>query len=51
VRHPSQGYRLDGPLKLRVARELGTEQERFDFVTELLQTLAPRGTGAVSSPA
>ena len=32
-------YRLEGPLKLRVTRQLGTEASRFEFATDLLKRL------------
>jgi transcription-repair coupling factor (superfamily II helicase) len=35
-------YRLDGPLRLRIARELDDETERFEFASGLLAMLAPR---------
>ena len=40
----SREYRLDGPLKLRVSRELDDETERFDFVTTLLARLMPQAS-------
>ncbi len=57
IQDRSRGYRLDGPLKLRVSRELDEENERFDFVTALLEKLetapvpaAPTPTGDSSTP-
>ena len=41
IQDKSREYRLDGPLKLRVARDLDEETERFDFVTGLLARLMP----------
>jgi transcription-repair coupling factor (superfamily II helicase) len=37
-------YRLEGPLKLRVSRQLPTENARFEFAADLLRRLgeAPR---------
>lgn len=35
----SREYRLDGPLKLRVSRDLEEEDERFDFAGSLLSRL------------
>jgi len=32
-------YRLEGPLKLRIARALAEESKRFDFAAELLRRL------------
>jgi transcription-repair coupling factor (superfamily II helicase) len=37
----SRDYKLEGALKLRVSRELDDEAERYEFVTSLLQRLAP----------
>ena len=37
----SRDYRLEGPLKLRVARGLDEQTERYAFVEELLRKLAP----------
>jgi transcription-repair coupling factor (superfamily II helicase) len=42
IQDRSREYRLEGPLKLRVARPLEDEQERYEFVSELLRKL---GTG------
>ncbi|MFO1509276.1 MAG: transcription-repair coupling factor [Steroidobacteraceae bacterium] len=39
IQDGSREYRLDGPLKLRVARDLEEEDERFDFASELLARL------------
>jgi len=39
VQDRSREYRLDGPLKLRVARDLDEEDERFDFAATLLSRL------------
>jgi transcription-repair coupling factor (superfamily II helicase) len=39
IQDGSRDYRLDGPLKLRVARDLEEEDERFDFASELLARL------------
>ena len=36
----SCAYKLDGPLKLRVATDLDDDNERHEFVSELLQRLA-----------
>ena len=44
----SREYRMDGPLKLRISRELEDEAERFEFVGQLLRRLAPTGTGAAT---
>ncbi len=41
VQDKSRDYRLDGPLKLRVSRDLDEEVERFDFVKDLLTQLMP----------
>jgi transcription-repair coupling factor (superfamily II helicase) len=46
-------YRLEGSLKLRVARQVPTEEARFEFAGELLKRLAekpktaekPKGAG------
>jgi len=37
----SREYKLEGPLKLRISRELDDEAERYEFVASLLQRLAP----------
>ena len=39
IQDRTRDYRLDGPLKLRIARELEDETQRFSFVTELLGRL------------
>jgi transcription-repair coupling factor (superfamily II helicase) len=39
VQRGAREYRLDGPLKLRVSRELPTENARFEFAAELLKRL------------
>ena len=39
IQDRSREYKLEGPLKLRVSRDLDDELERFDFVTALLQRL------------
>lgn len=39
VQDRSREYRLEGPLKLRVSRELDDEAERYEFVTLLLGKL------------
>ena len=41
IQDRSREYRLEGPLKLRVSRDLEDEAERFEFVSGLLQKLAP----------
>ena len=41
IQDPSRDYRLDGPLKLRVSMELDDENERFEFVSDLLRRLTP----------
>jgi len=38
----SRAYKLDGPLKLRVSRDLEDEQERHEFVVKLLQGLSAK---------
>jgi transcription-repair coupling factor (superfamily II helicase) len=43
VQKGARTYRLDGPLKLRVSRDLPSESARFEFAAELLQRL---GEGA-----
>jgi len=40
IQDRSREYRLEGPLKLRVSRELDDEAERYEFVSGLLQKLA-----------
>jgi len=44
IQKHSREYRLEGPLKLRVTRQLATELSRFEFAGELLRRLgeAPR---------
>jgi transcription-repair coupling factor (superfamily II helicase) len=39
VQRGAREYRLEGPLKLRVSRELPTENARFEFAAELLRRL------------
>ncbi len=39
VQDKSREFRLDGPLKLRVSRDLEEEDERFDFAASLLARL------------
>jgi len=39
VQNHSREYRLEGPLKLRVSRDLGDEVERYNFVRLLLDKL------------
>ncbi|MGE3667368.1 MAG: transcription-repair coupling factor, partial [Steroidobacteraceae bacterium] len=39
IQDKSREYRLDGPLKLRVSRDLEEEDERFDFAGHLLARL------------
>ena len=39
VQDKSRDFRLEGPLKLRVSRELDEEEERFDFAGQLLSRL------------
>jgi transcription-repair coupling factor (superfamily II helicase) len=46
IQRHSREYRLEGPLKLRVARALATEARRFEFAAELMQALAPNAKGA-----
>jgi transcription-repair coupling factor (superfamily II helicase) len=40
IQQGARAYRLEGPLKLRIARALPTENERFEFAAELLRRLA-----------
>jgi transcription-repair coupling factor (superfamily II helicase) len=44
IQRQAREYRLDGPLKLRVTRQLATESQRFEYAAELLKRLgeAPR---------
>ncbi|MBV6423889.1 MAG: Transcription-repair-coupling factor [Steroidobacteraceae bacterium] len=39
VQDSSREYRLDGPLKLRISRDLDEEDERFEFAGQLLARL------------
>jgi hypothetical protein len=39
VQKGAREYRLDGPLRLRVARQLPAESARFEFAAELLRRL------------
>jgi transcription-repair coupling factor (superfamily II helicase) len=39
IQQPNREYRLDGPLKLRVARDLDEDAERFAYASELLRKL------------
>lgn len=45
IQDRSREYKLEGPLKLRVSRDLDDELERFDFVTALLQRLTSNRVG------
>ena len=45
IQDRSREYKLEGPLKLRVSRDLDDELERFDFVTALLQRLTSNRLG------
>ena len=40
IQDRSRDYKLEGPLKLRVSRDLEDEIERYEFVTKLLQGLS-----------
>jgi transcription-repair coupling factor (superfamily II helicase) len=40
IQDRSREYRLDGPLRLRVSREIDDDAERFEFVADLLKRLA-----------
>ncbi|MFM7432504.1 MAG: TRCF domain-containing protein, partial [Gammaproteobacteria bacterium] len=40
IQDRSREYRLEGPLKLRISRDLDAEAERYEFVSGLLQKLA-----------
>jgi len=44
IQRSSREFRLEGPLKLRVSRQLASEAARFEFASELLRRLgeAPR---------
>jgi transcription-repair coupling factor (superfamily II helicase) len=39
IQKQAREYRLDGPLKLRVTRQLGSETQRFEYAAELLKRL------------
>jgi transcription-repair coupling factor (superfamily II helicase) len=39
IQKQAREYRLDGPLKLRVTRQLATESQRFEYAAELLKRL------------
>ncbi len=49
IQLPQREYRLDGPLKLRVSKDLDEVAERFAFAAELLAKLAP--TSGPTAPA
>lgn len=40
IQDRSRDYKLEGPLKLRVSRDLDDEAERYEFVSKLLQSLS-----------
>jgi transcription-repair coupling factor (superfamily II helicase) len=42
VQHAPREYRLQGPLRLRLARAMPTEEARFDFGASLMKHLAAR---------
>jgi transcription-repair coupling factor (superfamily II helicase) len=46
IQKSSREYRLDGPQRLRISRQLPTEQARFDYAGDLLGRL-----GAAARPA
>ena len=39
IQKHAREYRLEGPLKLRVTRQLASEAQRFEFAAELLKRL------------
>ena len=39
IQKSAREFRLDGPLKLRVSRQLPAESARFEFAAELLRRL------------
>ncbi|HYL02000.1 MAG TPA: transcription-repair coupling factor [Steroidobacteraceae bacterium] len=43
IQQGAREYRLDGPLKLRIARQLPAESARFEFAAELLGRLGAPG--------
>jgi transcription-repair coupling factor (superfamily II helicase) len=40
IQDRSREYRLEGPLKLRISRDLDDEAERYEFVGDLLRKLS-----------
>jgi len=42
IQKGAREYRLEGPLKLRVSRQLPAESARFDFAAQLLRSLGER---------
>ena len=47
VQHTAREYRLEGPLKLRVTRDVQKDSERFEFAGQLLRRLS---TGDAAAP-
>jgi hypothetical protein len=53
VQKGARDYRLEGPLKMRLMRQLPTEEQRFVFADALLKLLgekAPATPAAVAKP-
>ncbi len=51
IQRQAREFRLEGPLKLRIARALAEEPARFEFAGELLERLGKNARPVVSAPA
>jgi hypothetical protein len=51
VQKGARDYRLEGPLKMRVTRQLPTEEQRFVFAEALLKLLGEKAKPAEVAPA
>jgi hypothetical protein len=51
VQKGARDYRLEGPLKMRLTRQLPTEEQRFVFADALLKLLGEKAKPAEAAPA
>ncbi|HEX4676451.1 MAG TPA: hypothetical protein VH209_14045, partial [Steroidobacteraceae bacterium] len=51
VQKGARDYRLEGPLKMRLTRQLPTEEQRFVFAEALLKLLGEKAKPAEVAPA
>jgi len=51
VQKGARDYRLEGPLKMRLTRQLPTEEQRFVFAEALLKLLGEKAKPAEAAPA